>query len=159
MNKRFAHSIGGFALAETIAALAILAVVLGSLMTMVQYARVRAIANYHDRYVLLRLDGEMQRIRYQFQEQESLEGLTNSMTFQIPDTNWRNSKPIPVRVTFTKALEWDIGVADNVGFEKITATAEWSEHLPFFAKRPIRAERRYLALREDYFFKVEMKEE
>jgi prepilin-type N-terminal cleavage/methylation domain-containing protein len=143
----------GFALVETIVALAILSFALVGLMIMVQYARARAIANYHDRYVLLRVDGELQRIRYHRTYWGGFP-LLLPVEFDIPQqTTARNPRPIRVTVHFKHDFNFDSTVGFDVGFESIIATAEWNEHVPFFSRRPIRPERRFILLREDYYMR------
>ena len=144
----------GFALVETIVALLILSFALVGLLTMVQYARVRAIANYNDRYVLLRLDGEMQRIKYNYETTGGF-GLLNVAVFQIPNPGNYASRPISVTVTFSRTMDWDLAIGGNIGYHKIVATAEWNENLPRLGGQRIRAERRFITLREDYFFQAQ----
>ena len=139
---------------ETIVALLILSFALVGLLTMVQYARVRAIANYNDRYVLLRLDGEMQRIKYNYETTGSF-GLLNASVFQIPNPGNYTARPITVTINFSRSMEWDFAIGSNVGFYIIVATAEWNENLPRLGGRGIRPERRFITLREDYFFQAQ----
>ena len=150
-NQSEVGTISGFALMETIVALLILSFALVGLLTMVQYARVRAIANYNDRYVLLRLDGEMQKIRYQYETTGNF-GSLNVAVFQIPNPGNYTARPVQVTVNFSRTMDWDNAVGGNVGFNKIIATAEWNENLPRLGGQRIRAERRFITLREDYFF-------
>jgi prepilin-type N-terminal cleavage/methylation domain-containing protein len=150
-NKR------GFALVETIAALAILSFVLLGLMVMVQYARARAITNYHDRYVLYRVDGELQRLKEDSVRfgQRVPQNVPN-VQFTIPHSanpNNRQQQPIVVTVRFSTSTHRDYAAADNVYFTAVTALAEWDEYRALGAHSRRRAERRYIQLREDYFFK------
>jgi len=143
----------GFALAETIAATAILTFVLAGLMIMVQYARVRTVVNYHDRYVTLRVDGELQKIKAQYALTGSF-GTLRSVSFNIPQLNenaFNMGRQIPVVISFSVSDEIDRAVGSNIRFTALTAVAEWNEHLPLFARRP-RAEKRYVQLREDYYY-------
>jgi len=143
----------GFALAEVIVALALLSAVLAGLMTSVQYARQRAVANYHDRYVLLRVDGELQRLKYYYTRDGYFPSLA-PITFNIPQLNARSvneGKQLPVVVTFHTDDYPDITVADNIRYIALTAIAEWDEHLPLSVKNKQR-EKRYVQLREDYFY-------
>jgi len=143
----------GFALAETIAATAILTFVLAGLMIMVQYVRVRTVVSYHDRYVTLRTDGEMQKIKSQYVIYGSF-GSLQPVSFNIPQLNQNNvniGRQIPVLVSFSLVDEPDMSVGTNIRYIAITAVAEWNEHLPLFARRP-RSEKRYVQLREDYFY-------
>ena len=143
----------GFAIVETIAALAILSFVLVGMMIMVQYARVRAVANYHDRFVLLKTDGELQRIKYRNHLYGDF-GNLGVVEFEIPQLNKQGFTPkIPVKIYFNVDYEHELAVGTDIGFNKVTAIAEWNEHMPFFAKRPIRAEKRYIQLREDYYIR------
>jgi len=141
----------GFALAETIIALLILSFALVGLLTMVQYGRVRAIANYNDRYVLLRVDGELQRIRFRHQQQSSF-GQLNPISFNIPQLGRYQARPQTVTVNFTNTVEPDFDVGLDIYYHCITANAEWVEHMPRIGGRRIRPERRFITLREDYHF-------
>ena len=141
----------GFALAETIVALLILSFALVGLLTMVQYARVRAIANYNDRYVLFRLDGEMQKIKHHRQNSNDF-GPLNQIVFLIPGVSGYSANEIAVTVNFTRTTAWDTSIAQNIGYHMIVGTAEWTENLPRLGGRNVRAERRFITLREDYFF-------
>jgi len=143
----------GFALAEIIIALAILSAVLAGLMTSIQYARLRAVANYHDRYVLLRVDGELQRLKYYYTQYGYFPTLL-PVTFNIPQLNTQavsEGRQLPVIITFTTNDYPDISVADNIRFVALTATAEWEEQLPLSIKNKQR-EKRYVQLREDYYY-------
>lgn len=142
----------GIALLEVIAATAILSFVLVGMMIMTQYARVRAEINYHDRYVLLRTDGELQRIKYSHFRLGNFNAINNAVEFNIPQTNRETiGRNIRVTVRFSRDYQNDPAVGLDVGYHSITALAEWNEHAPLFAKRPVIAERRYIQLREDYF--------
>jgi len=143
----------GFALAETIAATAILTFVLAGLMIQVQYARAKAVVNYHDRYVLMRVDGEMQRKKYQHTVYGDI-GSLRAVEFSIPQLNENAlnvGNRIPVYVSFSVEDLPDTSVGQNIRYVVLTAVAEWDEHVPLFARRP-RAEKRYVQLREDYFY-------
>ncbi len=141
----------GFALAETIAATAILTFALVSIMMMIQYARVRAIVNYHDRYVLLRTDGELQKIKYQHFVHNNF-GLLNPVIFTIPHNNHKDRvQKIPVTIRFEVKYEYDESVALDVAFNSVNAIAEWHEFKPLFSQKPIRSENRFVQLREDFY--------
>jgi prepilin-type N-terminal cleavage/methylation domain-containing protein len=149
----------GFALIETIVALAILSFVLLGLMVMVQYARARAITNYHDRYVLYRVEGELQKIkRNSVRFGQTLPQNIPDVHFTIPHSvnpNNRQSQPIRVTVRFSTRTQRDHAAGENIYFTAITAIAEWDEYRAMNTHRRHRAERRYIQLREDYFFKSE----
>jgi hypothetical protein len=144
---------GGFAIVEIIAALAILSATLIALMTMVQYARVRAVINYQDRYVLLRVDGELQRIKYNHHITNSI-ALPATLTFAIPQLNEHGRQigtPPTVTVRFTSRHDWDTQLFPALGYYNVTAIAEWDVRLPF-SIRGHRTEKRFIQLREDYFY-------
>jgi hypothetical protein len=146
----------GFAIVETIVSLAILSVVLVGLMTMVQYARVRAVASYHDRYVLLRVDAELQKIRYfnsaGFDRHDF--GMLLPVTFRIPQiTQYRGVTGPEVTIRFTRDIHSDFTVSLDTWYHVIEATAEWDERVPRIGRRTVRPERRSITLREDYFFR------
>jgi len=143
----------GFALMETLVALAILSAVLAGLMTSVQYARLRAVANYHDRYVLLRVDGELQRIKNFYARNAYLPSL-GPVTFNIPQLNTRavtEGKNLPVTITFSTEDLPDRSVGQDIRYVTVTALAEWEEQLTFLSKSKEK-EKRYIQLREDYFY-------
>jgi len=143
----------GFALVETIAATTILTFALAGLMVMVQYARARTEINYHDRYVTLRTDGELQKIRSQYSLYGNL-GSLQQISFKIPqlDENALNAgKQITVTVTFTIDDQQDMSIGSNIRYTAITALAEWKEHQPLFARQD-RTDTRYIQLREDYYY-------
>ena len=141
----------GLALVETIVALLILSSVLVSLLTMVQFARARAVANYHDRYVLLRLDAEMQLIKH-YQRSFNVMPTLIPKTFNIPQSGGYRHKPIVVTINFLDTVEWDSLVGPDIGFHKIVATAEWNENMPKLGGRKNAVEKRFITLREDYYF-------
>ena len=149
---RFLTNARGFALAETIVALLILSFALVGLLTMVQYTRIRAISNYNDRYVLYRLDGEMQRIKFRFQSAGDF-GILGTSSFNIPNLGAHRSRPIQVTVNILHTIEWDLSVGNDIGYHKIVATAEWNENQLRQGRRQPRPERRSIILREDYFFR------
>ena len=144
----------GFALVETIVALAILSFALVGLMTMVQYVRIKANVNYHEKYVLLKVDGEMQRLKYRHYKTGTYKPLA-PVVFTIPQLNGygiNQGRRITVRVTFVESnYTVDMAVSRFVKYRSVTANAEWEEHIPFLSKS--RIEKRYLELREDYFEK------
>ena len=154
-SSHFPHSrsVAGFAIVETLVALVILSVTLVALMTMVQFARARAVVNYHDRYVLLKVDGELQKIRERYQIDEKSLAFLSPVTFRIPEMSApAGSRPINVTVSFRVNLRQDPTIQTaTVRYYEVTATAEWQEHAPFFAKKPIRRERRNIQMVEQYF--------
>jgi prepilin-type N-terminal cleavage/methylation domain-containing protein len=147
----------GFALIETIVALAILSFVLLGLMVMVQYARARAITNYHDRYVLYRVEGELQKIKARSMAQGQSVHLPGNVQFTIPHSvnpSYPNSQPIRVTIRFSTQVHRDERfIPEPIFFTAVTAIAEWNEHRGLGTHRRLRAERRYIQLREDYFFR------
>ncbi|MCK9330715.1 MAG: hypothetical protein PHY08_01530 [Candidatus Cloacimonetes bacterium] len=145
MNNR------GFALAETIAATAILSFALVGIMMMVEYARVRAVVNYHDRYVLLRTNGELQKIKYQHFVHNNF-GLLNPVEFTIPQNTKRDRGPeVPVKINFQVNFATDLDVGLDVGYNSVTAIAQWQEYKPLFVDKRTKAQKRYIQLREDYY--------
>ena len=149
----------GFALVETIAALAILSFVLVGLMIMVQYAHARAVANYHDRYVLLRVDGELQKIRNYYHLHGRSFPTLSPVIFEIPQLNMPTGvlgttvRTTTVTIYFHRTFHFDESVGIDVGYNSIMASAEWDESIPFVFGRRVRPERRHLQLREDYFMR------
>jgi hypothetical protein len=144
----------GIALVETVAAMAILSFALTGLMVAVQYARTRAMIQYHNKYVILRVDSELQRIKYLNTKNEKNFGPMTPVTFNIPGI--RNNKvdvrvKLPVTVRFSRSREYDSSIGPEIEFHKITAIAEWNETIPFLSRKG-RIDKRYVELREDYYY-------
>jgi hypothetical protein len=103
------------------------------------------------------VDGELQRIR----EAAMAHGLNLPPT--LPDVQFiiphsvnpdnRQTQPIRVTVRFTLRTFAEIPYLENVYYTVVTATAHWDEYRALGAHRRHRAERRFIQLREDYFFK------
>jgi hypothetical protein len=153
MLKNIRNDSDGFFLAETIAALLILSFTLVSLMISVQYARTKSIINYHDRYVLLKTNGELQKIKYLYRDESLYDKKLSNTSFNIPTHSEKNellnSISVTIRYTIETHIDSDIDI--DVEYCSVVAEAEWEEKLPFLS-RGKRSEMRYIKLREDYYF-------
>jgi len=149
----------GFTILETVISLLILSFALAGLLTLVQYTRYRAFDNYQDRYVLLRLDSELQKIKY-YHATYGVFNYPGSLSFYIPEPNNVQAPQVLVHAVFSNTTSWDNTVGSNIGYYNLTVKAEWeARKLPFKQSNHQALKKRTISLREDYFFENNAEEE
>jgi hypothetical protein len=142
---------------EALISLVIITIVIGTLLSAARYTKTMGTIAYHDRYVLLRLDGYMQRIKYY--NMNALEmgdfGNLQNRTFYIEEElDHTIDGKIRVNVSFDVIRRPDLNIDRDTHYYEVKATARWRENWPYLYGNVMRQKERVITLREDYYIQI-----
>ncbi len=142
----------GFGLIEALVALVISSIAMVGLFIGSNYARAKAVENYHYRVSLLKASEVMENIKHHNRRND---GVPEIMRYN-PDfvLDERKGKKLMARISVTKENLPDLSISMNTRYTIVTVTINWEESFKLKSNSQSGI-KRSISIREDYFYLVQ----